>query len=122
MIEQSTIAGHAPAVVVGGPAGLVFLSGIRPEASAGSPPPLDVRAQAELAADRLRAVLAARGLSWENVAKTLVYVTDISELGVVRDVLAERFGTQWRPAFTVVQVDNLPTPGARVQLDVTAAG
>lgn len=122
MIEPIRMQGHGPAVVVRGPSGLVFLSGIGPQDSADTAPAIGIDAQTAQTADRLETVLASRGLNWESVAKLIVHVTDISELDAVRTGLAQRFGTHWRPAFTAVQVDNLPVRGARLQLDVVAAG
>lgn len=122
MIESMQIEGHGPGVLVGGPSGLVFLSGIGPEDAAGAGPAAGIETQTALTADHLEGVLAARGLTWESVAKLIVYVTDISELDAVRGGLEQRFGALWRPAFTVVQVDNLLVRGARLQLDVVAAG
>lgn len=121
MIEPMRIEGHGPVVVVGGPAGLVFLSGVGPEGSTGDVPAAGIDDQTRMAADRLEGVLAERGLSWRSLAKIIVYVTDVSELDAVRAGLEQRFGASWQPAFTAVQVDNLPVRGARVQFDVVAA-
>jgi 2-iminobutanoate/2-iminopropanoate deaminase len=121
MITSQVLSGTAPSVIVAAPLGLVFLSGISPAWGDEGPLPTDIRAQTQLAADHLQQVLAARGLGWGNVAKTLLYLTNIAERPAVRAALAERFGS-WQPAFTVVQADALPAKGARLQLDVVAAG
>lgn len=122
MNTANTLEGHAVAVTTDGPAGLVFLSDIGPGWADESPLPTDIAAQTTRAAEHLTGVLSTRGLSWHNVAKMLVYVTDISELSTVRSVLADQFGRDWAPAVTYVQVDNLHAPGARLNLDVIAAG
>jgi enamine deaminase RidA (YjgF/YER057c/UK114 family) len=121
---------HAPAVRVSGPSGLYFLSGINPNPlHAGQPMtedeerlPAGIREQTLRTLLNLVDVLTAGGLTWHNVAKILVYLTDIREAPIVREMIAERFGTDWTPALTTVQVDNLVARGARVQFDVIAAG
>ncbi|MDT0156447.1 RidA family protein [Microbacterium sp. ARD32] len=121
MIEPMMIEGHGPVVVVGGPAGLVFLSGIGPAHAADADPAAAIELQVEQTAGRLEEVLAERDLAWTNVAKVIVYLTDNSELDAVMSGLRLRFGSTWSPAVTFVQVDNLPVRGVRVQLDVVAA-
>lgn len=112
-----------PAVVVAGPSGLVFLSGVGPRA-AGSTAPIPEAFDAQLAAtfDTLDAALATRGLAWRHVAKILVHLTDVREHDSAWAGFAERYGTAWTPARTTIEVDNLPDRGARIQLDVIAAG
>lgn len=121
---------HAPAIKVTGPSGLYFLSGINPNpVYHGQPPtsaeaavPSGIRDQTKLMLANLSEVLESAGMGWSSVAKVILYLTDIREDGAVRAVISERFGDKWVPAFTTVQVDNLVTRGARVQLDVIAAG
>lgn len=122
MNTAMTLEGHAAAVTTEGPAGLVFLSDIGPGWADEAPLPTDITTQTVRAAEHLMSVLAARGLGWRDVAKMLVYLTDISELGAVRSTLADQFGSDWTPAVTYVQVDNLHARGARLNLDVIAAG
>lgn len=117
------------AVKVTGPSGLYFLSGINPNpvyhgqpADAEAQVPAGIRDQAELMLDNLSRVLGASNMGWESVAKVILYLTDIREAPAVRAVIVDRFGADWAPAFTTVQVDNLVARGARVQLDVIAGG
>ena len=121
---------HGTAVKVTGPSGLYFLSGINPNPVYHSQPlteaesrvPADIREQTGIMLDNLTTTLSASEMDWSSVAKIILYLTDIREAAVVRDVIASRFGSEWTPAYTTVQVDNLVTRGARVQLDVIAAG
>jgi enamine deaminase RidA (YjgF/YER057c/UK114 family) len=120
----------AIAVKVTGPSGLYFLSGINPNPVYHGQPltdseaalPSSIRDQTELTLANLSQVLEGSGMGWSSVAKIILYLTDIREAGAVRAAIVERFGDEWAPAFTTVQVDNLVTRGARVQFDVIAAG
>ncbi|HEU4807218.1 MAG TPA: RidA family protein [Homoserinimonas sp.] len=120
----------AVAVKVTGPSGLYFLSGINPNPVYHGQPltdaeaalPAGIRDQAELMLTNLSQVLDGAKLGWSSVVKIILYLTDIREAGTVRAAIVERFGAEWAPAFTTVQVDNLVARGARVQLDVIAAG
>lgn len=121
---------HGVAVKVTGPSGLFFLSGINPNPVYHSQPltdaqaqvPAGIRDQADAMLTNLSYVLEGAGMGWSSVAKIILYLTDIREAGAVREAIVERFGSVWAPAYTTVQVDNLVTRGARVQLDVIAAG
>lgn len=114
-------ASNGPAVLAPSGSGLVFLSDLRADSPIPNDIPNGIAEQTALAVDALEGVLAARGLGMRNVAKVLVSVVDLRELEVVRRVLGDRLGG-WEPAITAVQVDNLPSPGARVQFDVIATG
>jgi 2-iminobutanoate/2-iminopropanoate deaminase/2-aminomuconate deaminase len=107
-----------PAVMTPAAARLVFL----PAASAGPDPmPTGLAPQTDQALDAVAAQLAEHEVDWRSVAKILVQVVDIRDAAHVTAAIAHRCGG-WRPAVTVIQVDNLPVSGARVQLGVVAAG
>ncbi len=122
-LTASPTGDFGPGVVVAGPSGLVFLSGVGPRPT-GSTAPLPESFDDQLAAtfDALDAALAARGLAWTNVAKILLHLTDVREHDRTWAAFAERYGTAWTPARTTIEIDNLPDRGARLQLDVVAAG
>lgn len=69
--------------------------------------PADVADQARQALNNLKAVLGSSGLDLDNVVKTTVFVTDISEFGKVNDVYVEFFSDP-RPARSTVGVSELP--------------
>ncbi|MFD4957802.1 RidA family protein [Microbacterium sp. NPDC058389] len=101
---------------------LVFLSGIAPSTdptTKGLPSGFD--AQLSLTFSNLNNALSEKNLTWGNVAKILLYLTDIRDLAAFTDALNTRFGEHWTPALTVAEVDWLPARGARLQLDVIAA-
>lgn len=115
--------GHGPVTRVAAPAGLTFLSGVRPDlAEHERELPTGIGDQLQLTLDNLLRMLEARDLGWESVAKVLLYLTDAREVTAWEEAVSARFGDEWRPALTIVQVDNLVFRGERVQLDVVAGG
>ena len=78
--------------------------------------------QASMLFDNLDAQLAALGLGWRNVVRATQLLTDIRDVEQFSTVMVERYGTSWWPAGTMTQIDALPVKGARIQLDVIAAG
>ena len=77
-----------------------------------------VEAQARQALANVAAVLGDCGLSLSDVAKSLVFVTDLGEFATVNAVYAEAFGSH-RPARSAVQVAALPA-GAEFEIEVWA--
>jgi 2-iminobutanoate/2-iminopropanoate deaminase len=74
--------------------------------------------QARQALANVAAILGDCGLSLSDVAKSLVFVTDLGEFAEVNAVYAEAFGTH-RPARSTVQVAALPA-GAQFEIEVWA--
>ncbi len=66
----------------------------------------------------IAAVLGDCGASLHDVAKTLVFVTDLGDFATVNGVYAEAFGDH-RPARSTVQVAGLPA-GALVEIEAWA--
>ena len=79
----------------------------------------DISAQTARVLENLRAILAAKGLAWENVVKTTVYLQRMSDFAAMNEVYAHTLGTA-RPARSTVEVAGLPR-GALVEIDVVAA-
>jgi 2-iminobutanoate/2-iminopropanoate deaminase len=77
-----------------------------------------VEPQARQVLANIAAVLGDCGLSLDDVAKTTVFVTDISQFATLNAVYAEAFGDH-RPARSTVQVAALPG-GAEVEIEVWA--
>ncbi len=75
-------------------------------------------AQATQVLANVAAVLGDCGLALADVAKTLVFVTDLGEFAAVNAAYAEAFGDH-RPARSTVQVAALPG-GAAVEIEVWA--
>ena len=81
--------------------------------------PDDIAEQTQRSLANIAEVLEATGMTWRNVVKVTKYLTDMREMDAMNAVLNEAFG-DWRPASTLVCVNNLSAPGARVELEMIA--
>ncbi len=79
----------------------------------------DVTAQAERVCQNIEAVLKANGMTFANVVKTTVFLTDLAQFAAMNAVYAKYF-TEPFPARSTIQVAGLPR-GAQVEIEVTAA-
>jgi 2-iminobutanoate/2-iminopropanoate deaminase len=119
---------YAPAIRVEAPGDLLFISGATPSPLYHRHPhdltehnhPVGIEAQTRLAMENIRGILDHQGLAWTDVVKVTKYLTDMRDMDGMVAVLAEYFGA-WTPASTTVCVNQLSTPGARVELDMIAA-
>lgn len=126
--ERAAEMPYAPAIYVEGAAGLLFIAGAiasplyhqHPHVPEEHILPDDIKEQTRMALANIKMVLDARDLTWRNVVKLTKYLTDIREAEEMYEVLGEHFG-DWRPAGTLVSVNNLSAPGARVELEMLAA-
>ncbi len=67
----------------------------------------DVAEQAKLVMNNLKEVLAAEGLTFNDVAKTTIFLSDMNSFGAVNEVYASYFG-EYKPARACVAVKSLP--------------
>ena len=119
---------YAPAIRVEAPGDLLFISGATPSPLYHKHPhdfsehnhPVTIEAQTRLAMENVKSILDHEGLTWTDVVKVTKYLTDMRDMDGMVTVLAEYFG-DWTPASTTVCVNQLSTPGARVELDMIAA-
>jgi 2-iminobutanoate/2-iminopropanoate deaminase len=79
----------------------------------------DVVAQTEQVLRNLAAVLASAGVTWSDVVKTTVYLTDMRDFPRMNEVYSRAMGDA-RPARSTVQVSGLPR-GVLVEIDLVAA-
>ena len=70
-----------------------------------------VRAQTEQAIVNLKAQLASKGATVNDIAKTLCFLTDMDTFGAFNEIYARDFGTA-RPARSTIGVKELPFGGA----------
>ena len=77
-----------------------------------------VEAQIDQILNNIHAVLAAAGLSKENVVKSTIFITDINDFPTVNERYAAFFGDH-KPARSTVGVAGLPK-GAVVEIEVIA--
>lgn len=99
---------------------LLFLSGQIPLVPAtGKLIEGGIEAQAGQACENVLALLRSQGLSAANVVKTTVFITDISQFGLVNKVYEKHFPAPC-PARSCVEVSRLPL-GAQVEIEAVAA-
>ncbi len=79
----------------------------------------DVTAQTERVLDNCRAVLAAAGMTFADVVKTTVYLTDLADFAKMNEAYGRRFNAGSYPARSTVPVAALPR-AARVEIEVLA--
>ncbi len=79
----------------------------------------DVKEQAELVMKNVEAVLKAAGLTFHNVVKTTIFLTNMSDFQSVNEVYGRYFPDR-PPARSTVAVAGLPK-GANVEIEVIAS-
>ena len=108
---------YSQAVAVGG---LLFCAGQIPlDPATGEIVGGDVAAQTERVCANIAAVLKAGGMTFANVVKTTVFLTDMAHFAAMNAVYAKYF-TEPFPARSTVAVVGLPR-GAMVEIEVVAA-
>ena len=120
---------YAPAIEVTGASQILFLSGAtasplyhqHPHVNEEHVLPDDIEEQTRRCMASIKSVLDAKGLDWRNVVKITKYLTDMREADAMHAVMNEYFG-DYRPASTLLCINNLSSPGARVELDMIAVG
>lgn len=78
----------------------------------------DIELETEKVLKNLEAILKAEGLGLNNIIKTTVYLTDLSEFARMNQVY-EKFFSETKPARACVEVAALPK-GAKVEIDAIA--
>jgi len=79
----------------------------------------DVTAQTERVCQNIAGVLKANGMTFANVVKATVFLTDLANFAAMNAVYAKYF-TEPFPARSTIQVAGLPR-GSQVEIEVTAA-
>jgi len=98
----------------------LFCSGQIPlDPKSGEIVPGDITAQTQRVLDNIAAVLRAEGLSFDNVVKTTIFLTNLGDFQRVNEIYGSYF-KQNPPARSTVQVSALPK-GANVEIEVVAA-
>lgn len=77
-----------------------------------------IEVQAEQVLKNLEAVLAANGMTFANVVKTTVFLTDLADFTTVNGIYATCFPDE-PPARSCVQVAGLPG-GAKLEIELVA--
>jgi enamine deaminase RidA (YjgF/YER057c/UK114 family) len=119
---------YAPAVRIVGACDLMFLSGAtasklyhdHPHRDEEHVHPHDIESQTRNAMDAIKWILDDTGATWRDVVKVTKYLTDIRDADGMHRVMRDYFG-DWLPASTMVCINQLSSPGARVELDMIVA-
>lgn len=78
----------------------------------------DISAQARQVFENLKAVLGAAGLTFENVVRVGIYLTDLGNFAAVNEVMKQYFNEPY-PARSTIGVAALPR-AAQVEVDLVA--
>src|SRR4051795_1412782 len=98
---------------------LLFCAGQIPlDPATGNLVPGDVKAQTERVLQNVRIILEDQKLTFTNVVKTTVYLTNLADFAAMNEVYSKYFTTDF-PARSTVQVSALPK-GANVEIEVIA--
>jgi enamine deaminase RidA (YjgF/YER057c/UK114 family) len=119
---------YAPAVRIVGACDLMFISGVTPSPLYHMHPhidsehqhPIDIGEQTKRAMAGAMEVLDSVGASWTDVVKITKYLTDIRDADGMHAAMRPFFG-DWKPASTMICINQLSSPGARVELDMIVA-
>lgn len=107
---------YSPAVKVGN---MYFLSGqVGLNPATGTLVAADIESQTEQALANLKSVLTGLSLSFENVAKSTIFLTDMANFQTVNSLYGAAFGDH-KPARSTIQVSALPL-GAIVEIEMIA--
>jgi 2-iminobutanoate/2-iminopropanoate deaminase len=111
---------YSQAIAVSG-GRMVFLSGQIPlDPASGEVVVGDVAAQTERVMRNLEAVLAASALTFSQVVRCTIFLTDLGDFAKVNEVYGRFFPVN-PPARATVQVSALPR-GVKVEIDAIAVG
>lgn len=69
---------------------------------------LSVQEETQLVMENLKAVLSASDMTFENVVKTSIFISDMNNFGAVNEVYGNYFNEDTAPARETVEVANLP--------------
>ena len=113
----AAIGPYAQAVEKGG---LIFTSGQLPIDPATGAFPAGIEAQTAQSLTNVRAILAAAGVSMDDVLKTTVFLSDMNDFAAMNKVYATFFSEGCFPARSAIQAARLPKD-ALVEIEVIAA-
>ncbi|MGZ9157164.1 MAG: RidA family protein [Candidatus Binatia bacterium] len=127
-LEQAHTMPYAPAVHIVGACDLMFVSGVTPSPLYHLHPhidsehqhPVDIGEQTKRAMAGAKEVLDSVGATWSDVVKITKYLTDMRDADGMNAAMRPFFG-DWKPASTMVCINQLSSPGARVELDMIVA-
>ena len=81
----------------------------------------DISTETQQVMQNLKAVLHEAKMSFENVVKTSIFVTDMNDFAAINAIYSTYFDEKTAPARETVQVAGLPR-GVHVEISMIAAG
>jgi len=126
--EKASIMPYAPAVIAPPGSRIMYVAGAtasplyhqHPHVDAEHVHPHDIGEQTRRVMDSLKTVLDHVGASFGDVLKFNRYLTDIRDMDGVNAAMRPYLG-DWRPASTTLCVNQLSSPGARIEIDMVVA-
>jgi 2-iminobutanoate/2-iminopropanoate deaminase len=98
---------------------LLFSAGQIPlDPATGNLVPGDIKAQTERVLENVKAILEDQGLTFANVVKSTVFMTNLADFGGMNEVYGKYFTANF-PARSTIQVAALPK-GASVEIEIIA--
>jgi 2-iminobutanoate/2-iminopropanoate deaminase len=67
-----------------------------------------IQAETELVMENLKAILTEAGMTFENVLKSSIFISDMNNFAEINEVYASYFNAETAPARETVEVANLP--------------
>lgn len=68
----------------------------------------DINTETKLVMENLKAILTEAGMTFENVLKSTIFISDMHNFGAINEVYATYFNEATAPARETVEVANLP--------------
>jgi len=68
----------------------------------------DIKKETEQSMQNLKAILEEAGMTFENVVKSTIFISDMNQFSAVNEVYGTYFNTETAPARETVEVSNLP--------------
>lgn len=100
---------------------LIFISGQIPLDPISNSIPEDIKSQTQQVLTNITSILAAAGLNANNIIKTTVFLTDLSDFNCVNNIYEKYFNSAHAsfPARSCVQVAALPQ-GVKIEIEAIA--
>jgi enamine deaminase RidA (YjgF/YER057c/UK114 family) len=119
---------YAPAIHIVGACNLMFISGAtasplyhhHPHRDEEHIHPHSIEDQTRNAMEAIKSILDNVGATWLDVVKITKYLTDMREADGMNKAMKPYLG-DWQPASTMICINQLSSPGARVELDMIVA-
>lgn len=68
----------------------------------------DIKSETKLVMENLKAILSEAGMTFENVIKSSIFISDMHNFAAINEVYGTYFNEETAPARETVEVSNLP--------------